>query len=259
MKCNGFAHLCGRRLDEITILATHNSHATFDKGYLKGAANHFLGVPRQLQDGVRGLNFDVYEVDGQLVLYHGFKELGSEPFADAAAEVKAFLDDNPHEVLLLWLQAEAPRKKIAAGFEKSGLVSYMHVPTKGEAWTTLATMIAQGKRLLVFSPGSGGPKWMLDTKSFIYGTNWGTKSKEDFTCDVSPKPFDHGLFSLDHTLTNPVAKPELADANDNPFLHDRVLKCGKIVGKTPNIISLDWYSKGDGIAEVHTLNAALSE
>ncbi len=56
--CNGSDELCERRLDDITIAATHNSHAAAAAGFLNGYQT--FDIAQQLDDGVRGLLIDVY-------------------------------------------------------------------------------------------------------------------------------------------------------------------------------------------------------
>jgi hypothetical protein len=57
--CNGAAALCGRRLDEIALLGTHNSMAADgEPGWLFAAQD--AGIPQQLEDGVRALLVDTH-------------------------------------------------------------------------------------------------------------------------------------------------------------------------------------------------------
>jgi len=57
--CNGAAELCGRRLDEVVFPATHNAMSSADiQDWL--FPQQEKGIPAQLQDGIRGLLFDVH-------------------------------------------------------------------------------------------------------------------------------------------------------------------------------------------------------
>jgi hypothetical protein len=56
-RCNGHAALCDRRVDQVAFLTTHNAMAAADEpGWLFAAQE--VGIPRQLDDGVRGLMID---------------------------------------------------------------------------------------------------------------------------------------------------------------------------------------------------------
>ena len=57
--CNGFRALCDRRLNHVALPATHNSMAAADEqGWL--FANQAVGIPAQLNDGIRGFLWDSY-------------------------------------------------------------------------------------------------------------------------------------------------------------------------------------------------------
>ncbi|MEO7197250.1 MAG: hypothetical protein ABIZ50_02130 [Solirubrobacterales bacterium] len=57
--CNGFAELCGKRLDEVTLAATHNSmSAAEEPGWF--LPNQRYGITRQLDDGIRALLIDTH-------------------------------------------------------------------------------------------------------------------------------------------------------------------------------------------------------
>ncbi|HEX7291110.1 MAG TPA: hypothetical protein VF250_08300 [Conexibacter sp.] len=56
--CNGAQALCGKRLDEVAIPATHNSFSSPQDGFL--LANQDSGIPAQLRGGIRGLLIDMH-------------------------------------------------------------------------------------------------------------------------------------------------------------------------------------------------------
>jgi hypothetical protein len=57
--CNGYTELCGKRIDQVTIPATHNSmSAASEPGWF--LPNQRYGIVRQLDDGIRGLLIDTH-------------------------------------------------------------------------------------------------------------------------------------------------------------------------------------------------------
>ncbi|HEX6589242.1 MAG TPA: hypothetical protein VF039_09475, partial [Longimicrobiales bacterium] len=56
--CNGSAALCDKRLDEVTLMGTHNSMSSADAGWM--FPNQHVGIAQQLGDGVRALMLDVH-------------------------------------------------------------------------------------------------------------------------------------------------------------------------------------------------------
>lgn len=62
--CNGYPQLCGKRIDQVTIPATHNSmSAASEPGWF--LPNQRYGIVRQLNDGIRGLLIDTHYGIGQ--------------------------------------------------------------------------------------------------------------------------------------------------------------------------------------------------
>ncbi len=57
--CNGYRELCGKRIDQVTFPATHNSmSAAAEAGWF--LPNQRYGITRQLDDGIRGLLIDTH-------------------------------------------------------------------------------------------------------------------------------------------------------------------------------------------------------
>jgi hypothetical protein len=57
--CNGHVELCSKRLDEVTLPASHNSmSSSAEEGWFSAA--HTLSIPEQLEAGVRGLLIDAH-------------------------------------------------------------------------------------------------------------------------------------------------------------------------------------------------------
>ncbi|MEZ5074571.1 MAG: hypothetical protein R2691_07025 [Solirubrobacterales bacterium] len=57
--CNGYPQLCHKRIDQVTIPATHNSmSAAAEPGWF--LPNQRYGITRQLDDGIRGLLIDAH-------------------------------------------------------------------------------------------------------------------------------------------------------------------------------------------------------
>ena len=57
--CNGYAELCGKRIDQVMFPATHNSmSAAEEPGWF--LPNQRYGIKRQLDDGIRGLLIDTH-------------------------------------------------------------------------------------------------------------------------------------------------------------------------------------------------------
>ena len=139
MLCNGLEELCDKPLNEVAFLRTHNAHASEERGYTSFSMNHFFAIPTQLDDGVRSLNMDLYDVEGELLFCHGFCELGAQPAEELVTEIEDFLNTNPHEVLLLDLQDETSGR---APEVFSALEPFLTKLDSQNAWPTLRMISA---------------------------------------------------------------------------------------------------------------------
>ena len=254
--CNGHPELCARALDDVVLLRTHNSMSSEERGYHIWSRNHTFAVPTQLADGVRALNIDVYFEEDELIVYHGFRDLGWQPLDAILTELSDFLEANPHEVITLDFQQGAPMDVTVAALQAHALASFFHAQPLDAPWPTLEQMIDDGRRLVVFSSGTDGtPDWMHDKNVYIHGDITQAQSTDDLGCVVNDPPSAFPLLAINNVLTDPIASPDLADqANTNPFMLERLERCVQELGRVPNHVSVDYYSRGDGLENVDRLN-----
>lgn len=252
--CNGAELLCGRRVDEVAYLRTHNSHASEERGYEVWSRNQFEAIPTQLSAGVRSLNVDVYVEEGQVLACHGYCSLGSQAFDEVLEEIGDFLRENPRELLLLDLQDET-QGEARDTLALSDLPFAVQQP--GQPWPTLGELVDADTRLYVFSKSASGDEdWFHPYGSFLYSTGWQYEEPEDLDCAASP--FEHGLYEVTHVLTNPLSHPDNAEAiNHHPVLREHIERCQAEVGFV-NQVSVDYYSIGEGLDYIDELNGVSS-
>ena len=164
--CNGHADLCDRPLNEVAFAATHNSMSAASEGWFFAAhgdgiaeqLDHGIrgllidvwfgsparnGVSTELLGGSREVMVERYGLEAveareriatrlgptsgrELYLCHGFCELGATPLRDALDDIRRFLVTNPSDVVIVFIQDEAPAADIAAAFEDAGLDRYAY-------------------------------------------------------------------------------------------------------------------------------------
>lgn len=259
--CNGLPGLCERRVNEVSYLRTHNSHASEERGYTQLSWNHYFAIPTQLRDGVRSLNVDVYPADdGSLRVCHGFCELGEQPFVEVLDEIEAFLDAWPREVVLLDFQIEVPAEDLRAALMAHPLHTRALTQAPGTPWPTLGELVDADRRLVVF--GSGDPEdppWLLAKSAFMYTTGWSYWEPEDLDCAITSDQLEHGLYEVTHVLTNPLASPYNAEAiNSAESIDAHLERCDEEVGFV-NLLSVDFYTIGEPLAAIGARNAGLTE
>nr|XP_019704319.1 PI-PLC X domain-containing protein At5g67130 [Elaeis guineensis] len=169
--------------NKYAYLTTHNSFA------IDGEPSH-TGVPRvtitnqedtvtqQLNNGVRALMLDTYDLKDDVWLCHSsggkcYDITAFEPAIDTMKEIEAFLSTNPSEIVTLILEdyVQAPNG-LTKVFNESGLLEYWfpvsNMPQNGEDWPLVRDMVSNNHRLIVFT----SIKSKQDTEGIAYQWNY---------------------------------------------------------------------------------------
>jgi hypothetical protein len=272
--CNGSAASCSRRYDQVTIAATHNAFSYAEGGDVKYLyPNQDRPIRDQLAAGIRGLGIrpcpyygdDPAEM-GRVYVTHNFELrglLGSEPLADVLAEVRAFLDQNPDEVVTLYAESAVTPAQIADTFTTAGLDPYLYTYDAAQGWPTLSEMIVRNTRLVVFndSQDPGRPPWMHYLYDHIVDTDYNITAIEQFSCAYYRGKPQNEIYFLNNFIydelapTVDVPSRDLAQqANSRAFVLSRAQKCQQMQQRIVNVIYVDWYGQGDVVGAVRMLN-----
>jgi hypothetical protein len=258
--CNGNPKLCNKKYNEVAFATTHNSFNHGGGGVSYTFPNQQFGLTKQMEDGVRALMLDVYDVNGVATVYHGFQFTGSEPFINNLFEIRNFLRDNPNEIITIILECYVPFSVIEDNILTSGLSEYLYTKTPGEDWKTLKEMIKSNKRLVIFSDENDAVKqdWYHYVWQYAVETSFSVNDVSQFDCGLNRGDSNNDLFILNHFATNAtVGTGSLAlstQANASPFLKDRVLQCEQETGKRVNFLTVDFYAEGSLFETINFLN-----
>lgn len=254
MRCNGSAELCDRRFDQVVFPTAHNAMSNSDDGWI--APNQQHGIKRQLEDGIRGMLIDTYSYMGTVYLCHSSCALGNRPLADALADMKTFLTNNPNELLTLVIENHATAAETATVFTASGIVDLIYVHPAGSTWPTLRAMIESGKRIVVGSETDNPPPaWYHNFYTLAWDTPYSFKSTSEFSCQQNRGVKTNALFLLNHWLENPLPDENLSrTANARDVLLNRARQCQNESGKLPNFVAVSHYAVGDLFDVVRELN-----
>lgn len=291
--CNGAAELCDRRYDEVAYAATHNSmsspfvvriwpeHDSFLRGQLDAGVRALLidthywppvGSARALVDAAGPGSLPLPEPVADVVfrglgslaagrpgtfLCHNHCAFGAIEASVGLGEVRGFLDDNPGEVVTLIIQDVISPEDTVTAMDDAGLTPYLYPHDHGGgAWPTLGELIDRGTRLVVFAEDAGPPPdWYANAFEAMQETPFLVIEQDRFTCDHSRGDPDATLFLLNHWVQR--VAPDPADAavvNAYDFLLSRALQCQEERGLLPNFVAVNFYSIGDVIDVVATLN-----
>ncbi len=296
--CNGHAELCNRPLNEVAFAATHNSMSAASEGWffathrddIAEQLDHGIrgllidvwfgsparnGVSTELLGGDRDVMVERYGIEAvetreriaarlgptsgrELYLCHGFCELGATPLRDGLDAIRRFLVTNPAEVLIVFIQDEAPAADIAAAFEEAGLDRYAYAhPGVAAPWPTLGELIERNERLVVMTenaPDAPVP-WLHRGFEVVQETPFRFHSVDDLSCERNRGPADASLFLVNHWIEDISPSPgdaELLNARD--VLLPRLRECEAERGQLPNLVAVNFYRVGDLLAVVDELN-----
>ena len=256
--CNGHAELCTRRFDEVAFPCTHNAFAARDDGFQQVNANQRHGVAQQLADGVRCMMLDVSDDDGTTVLCHGGCVFGRLEHAAVLADIAAFLEQHPDEVLTIIYQDDLSADRVVGDLEAAGLAARVYTHEAGAAWPTLASMIDADTRLFVTAENGGPPPaWFHHVWDLSWDTPYSFHSVDEFTCALNRGSAGNDLFLVNHwlsTVLDTPSEPDAATANAFDVLHGRATQCQREAGQLPNFLAVDFYDQGDLFAVVAALN-----
>lgn len=260
-QCNGYESLCDKTYDEVAYLTTHNAYNAEKDDFM--LPNQTYGITQQLNDGVRGLMIDVYDVDGVLIVYHGLDFLGTAPFTDNLLEIKDFLTENPNEIVTIILECYTTADAIEQALGDAELSDFLY--TKNGDWATLQEMIDTNQRLVIFTDvndASAAQNWYHYVWQYAVETHYSVHDTAEMVCDYNRGNASNDLFIFNHFITHPsfgTGLPEESEiANSNPFLLNRILECQEVHDKFPNFITIDFYEKGDALQVVNTLNGVIT-
>lgn len=251
--CNGDPALCDRRYDQVAYATTHNAMSNADEGWLGPNQQH--GLTRQLEDGIRGLMLDTHYDGGVAQLCHAYCALGKETLESGLRKIRRFLDLHPQEVVSIIFEAYVSEADTAGAFAAAGLLPYVHAQPVGAPWPTLATLIHDGTRLVVFTDERGDLPWHHYVWDYASETPYSFETPAQLSCAPNRGNPSHPLFILNHFLTQVLGSPALAEQiNHDPLFIDRALACQASRSRLPNFVTVDFYDIGDVFSVTAALN-----
>jgi hypothetical protein len=189
---------------------------------------------------------------------HTVCELGATPMLPTMQRLNTWLDQHPRDVVVLFIQDAVTPADTAAVLEEAGLAAKAYVHPTGAQWPTLRDMIDANKRLVVLMENEGGGSqypYLHQGFDLVQDTEYTFKRAEDFTCTLKRGTPESPLLSINHWLASFTALVSNAEAvNAYDVLRARVDECLTERGRTPSMIAVNWYDRGDLFRVVDELN-----
>jgi hypothetical protein len=196
------------------------------------------------------------EGERQTYLCHTLCELGAEPIDEQFALYRAFLDANPREVLILFVEPYVPVEEIERALTGAGLLEEAAEIRLGERLPTLGELIRERTRLVVLAEQNGGARpWYLPGFDLVQDTPLGARVPAELRCSRFRGEPDSPMLLLNHwidTFPPSVSRNERIGAD---FLEQRAQRCGHVRRLVPNLLAVDFYERSDVVEVARRLNA----
>lgn len=198
----------------------------------------------------------------RLYLCHVLCELGA---ADAVTEFRGiadWVDRHPREVLVIFIQDEAPAAMITEALTASGLAAHAATLERGRPLPTLRQLIEQDRRVVLFAENRAGAPWYPAGFTWTQETPFGFRTADELTASGSCAP-NRGtpsapLLLVNHWVESYPPNPRNAQIVNQPaFLLDRARRCMAERDRVATLLAIDFPEHGDVVGAAKTLNRDL--
>jgi hypothetical protein len=227
-----------------------------------GVSAESVAAALRLRDrlGFRG------EGERGLYLCHAFCELGATPLDAVLGDLRDFLATNPGEVVVVVNQDAITPADFVEAVRAADLGPYAATLSTAAPLPTLGEMVASGRRLVLLAENEAGeaPWYQLAYERLVQETPFTFAGPPALTepdglpasCRANRGPEGAPLFLLNHWInTDPAPRPSNAAlVNAYEALLGRARACARLRGRTPNLLAVDFYRRGDVFRVADTLN-----
>ena len=201
-----------------------------------------------------------------MYLCHSFCELGATTLDSVLDDLHTFLVANPGAVVVVINQDYVKPEDFVGAVRDADLEEFAYKgPVEGK-WPTLREMVDSNQRLVLLAENqAGGAPWYRSAYdkiteetpyAFKQVSQLTSPDKLDKSCEPNRGPKGAPIFLVNHWITtDPVPFPSnAAEVNANDPLLARAKDCERIRHHLTNLISVNFYLRGDLFEVVDTLN-----
>jgi hypothetical protein len=288
--CQGSPDLCDLRYDQVAHLTSHNAMASTADQFIGPSQDP--DVIGQLNAGVRALQMDTHRWERPaeiadrlrdsdfsprqqrrllqaleqvnppregLWLCHSVCGAGALELATTLREIGDWLRSHRTEVVTLIIQDGVSPAETEGAFMRAGLADLLYEPDQDPAqrWPTLADMIDNDERLVVFAEQADGPApWYRNFYRYGMETPFGFRSPQEMSCLPNRGGTGKRLFLLNHFVTDSGAsRLDASTVNMREEVLRRAHRCERRRDSLVNFIAVDYATVGDPRGAVDALNA----
>jgi hypothetical protein len=201
-----------------------------------------------------------------MYLCHSFCELGATALGPVLDDLRTFLVANPGAVVVVINQDYVKPDDFVGAVRDADLEEFAYKgPVEGK-WPTLREMVDSNQRLVLMAENhAGGAPWYRSAYdkiteetpyAFKQVSQLTSPDKLDQSCEPNRGPKRAPIFLVNHWITtDPVPLPSNASrVNAYDPLLARAKDCERIRHHLTNLISVNFYLRGDLFKVVDTLN-----
>ena len=201
---------------------------------------------------------------------HDFCELGAVPASQVLGDIRAFLDRNLTDVVILDIEDYVKPKDFRKALADADLLDRVWIPDQQGEWPSLYDMVVplandadqNERRVIVMFEKQSQPKypWLLNTYDVSEETPYNFPSAARFSCAPNRGKTGKSFFIVNHWI-NPGGLPDPVRAdrtNSHTTLAKRFENCVTERGKVPNAIAVNFTHSGDLYGTVAQFNAAIA-
>ncbi|HMJ35103.1 MAG TPA: hypothetical protein VK501_14425 [Baekduia sp.] len=201
-----------------------------------------------------------------IYLCHTFCELGATKLPSVLDDLHDFLVTHPTEVVVVINQDYVTPADIVDAVDAAGLTRYAFTPPSGGRWPTLRQMIDDDRRLVFLAENeAGGAPWYQPVYarltqetpfSFEDAAQLTSAADRAASCRDNRGPATAPLFLINNWITtDPLPRPDNAQkVNAYRPLLARARECRRLRHRTPTLLAVDFYRRGDLFRVVDALN-----
>jgi hypothetical protein len=197
------------------------------------------------------------EGEREAFLCHTTCELGATRLSVALDDYRTFLQRNPGEVVILFVEPYVEPEKFEQAVREAGLERYAKTLDLDGPQPTLGELVEEDKRLIVFAEKDGGdPSWYMEGFSFVQDTPLGATKISQASCALERGDATSPFLMINHWAdTFPPQRAANAPFLTEKFLKDRIGRCQRERGLPVGLIATDHYDQGDFVGYVERINA----
>ncbi len=193
----------------------------------------------------------------EVFLCHSVCELGATRMVDTLEQINAFLDRNPGEVVILFIEPYVPPAEIERSFEEAGMIDRVAELERGAPLPTLGELVRSDRRVIVFTErdADGTVPWYLDGFSFVQDTPLGVKKVADLSCELNRGDAASPFLMLNQWAdVFPPQRSANVEFQTRDALLGRARECERERGLPVSLIGVDHYDLGKLPEVVEELN-----